>query len=67
MLTGFLRNDTGEPVVVTLKGAEESVLKFKDLEGNSVLLNNETAVTTLGLKIVPVLPVTDLSAEVIID
>lgn len=67
MLTGFLRNDAGEPVVVTLKGAEESVLKFKDLEGNSVLLNNETAVTTLGLKIVPVVPVTNLRAEVIIE
>lgn len=67
MLTGFLRNDAGEPAVVTLKGAEESVLKFKDLEGNSVLLNNETAVTTLGLKIVPVVPVTNLRAEVIIE
>lgn len=67
MLTGFLRNDAGEPAVVTLKGAEESVLKFQDPEGGSVVLNNETAIASLGVKVTPLVPVADLTAKIVID
>lgn len=66
MLTGFLRNNTDNPITVKLVGTEDSVLEFHDLEGNSVVLNGESAITNLGKKIYPVLPVVDLTATVLI-
>lgn len=67
MLTGFLRNNTGKTVEVKLIGADNSVLEFQDPEGGSVVLNNETAITSLGVKVTPLVPVTDLTAKIVID
>ena len=67
MLTGFLRNNTGKPVEVKLIGADDSVLEFQDPEGGSVVLNNETAIANLGAKVTPLVPVTDLTAKIVID
>lgn len=64
MLTGFLRNNTDKPVTVKLRGTEDSVLEFQDLVGNSVVLNSEAAIVSLGKKIYPVLPVTDLNGSI---
>ena len=66
MLTGFLRNNTDKPITVKLVGTEDSVLEFHDLEGNSVVLNGESAIANLGKKLYPVEPVVDLSGNIII-
>ena len=66
MPTGYFKNHHNAPRQVRLVKTDTSKATFKDAQGNVVVVQGSNLVINLGTFNAPVLPVTDLTATVLI-